>query len=211
MMEPAMPVEESKRSESSQENKSDPDWWYQSSDMGEFKPERWLKMNEKGEYEYDPRAMPMQAFGRGIRGCFGKSITTRQFLMLVWAKKHPCVGKKLAYLEMRIIYAMSLWNLELRPISPALSDNKATDILSHSPQAVRSRCKMHLVAMSCAPDEPCNKWEHKPTSPLRLETAFDITDFSLVARPAVKQSTCTQMIDLSNATVTANIEESDID
>nr|POE79794.1 cytochrome p450 4v2 [Quercus suber] len=71
MMEPAMSVDESKRSVTSKEYKGDMDEWYKSSDIGEFRPERWLKVDEKGNSEYDPRAAPMQAFGSGLRSCFG--------------------------------------------------------------------------------------------------------------------------------------------
>ncbi|KAK4504608.1 hypothetical protein PRZ48_002569 [Zasmidium cellare] len=46
-------------------------------------------------------------------------------------------GKKLAYMEMRTMYSLILWNFELRPISPSLMDIKAQDVLTHSAKNVR--------------------------------------------------------------------------
>ena len=48
-------------------------------------------------------------------------------------------GRKLAYLEMRIIYVLVIWNLEIVPPPEALFDFKAIDKLSHSPQNVYMR------------------------------------------------------------------------
>jgi hypothetical protein len=50
-----------------------------------------------------------------------------------------CTGRKLAYLEMRIIYALVVWNLEVLPPPEALFDFKAVDKLSHQPQNVYMR------------------------------------------------------------------------
>ncbi|KAL8942489.1 MAG: hypothetical protein Q9216_001633 [Gyalolechia sp. 2 TL-2023] len=114
---PALPVNESIRSQSSREFKKDSEKWAHE-DLGSFNPDRWLVQNEQGEIEFDSRAAPMQAFGAGIRACY---------------------GRKLAYLEMRIIYALVVWNLEVLPPPGALFDFKAVDKLSHQPQNVYMR------------------------------------------------------------------------
>lgn len=57
--------------------------------LGEFKPERWLKINpETGSEEFDPLAGPTLAFGLGPRGCYGKRLGMMalriHFVMIVW-------------------------------------------------------------------------------------------------------------------------------
>lgn len=51
------------------------------------------------------------------------------------------VGKKLAYLEMRVIYTLILWNFELLPIPEAMFDMKGQDILTRQPQTVYIRLR----------------------------------------------------------------------
>jgi len=53
------------------------------SDIGAFKPERWLKTDEKGEMYFDPKAGPILAFGLGSRGCFGKRLAYQQLRLLI--------------------------------------------------------------------------------------------------------------------------------
>ncbi len=50
-----------------------------------------------------------------------------------------CTGRKLALLELRIVYALVIWNLEVLPPPDALFDFKAVDKLSHHPQNVYMR------------------------------------------------------------------------
>jgi cytochrome P450 len=64
-------VEEHKRSPSSQASKDKTGVW-EVSDIGVFKPERWLKPTGKeDEVEFSKNAGPTLPFGAGIRGCFG--------------------------------------------------------------------------------------------------------------------------------------------
>ncbi|KAL8660235.1 MAG: hypothetical protein Q9226_000037 [Calogaya cf. arnoldii] len=114
---PALPIDESIRSQSSREFKKDSEKWAHE-DLGSFNPDRWLVRDEQDEIEFDSRAAPMQAFGAGVRACY---------------------GRKLANLEMRIIYALVVWNLEVLPPPEALLDFKAVDKLSHQPQNVYMR------------------------------------------------------------------------
>ena len=67
---PALPIDESIRSQSSREFQKDSEKWAHG-DLGSFNPDRWLVRNGQGEIEFDSRAAPMQAFGAGMRACYG--------------------------------------------------------------------------------------------------------------------------------------------
>jgi cytochrome P450 len=58
----------------------------------------------------------MQTFGAGPRSCF---------------------GQKFAMLEMRIMYALILWNFELMPIEQSLLDFQGEEVLTLQPKNVR--------------------------------------------------------------------------
>ncbi|KAG6078501.1 hypothetical protein E4U16_001607 [Claviceps sp. LM84 group G4] len=106
--EPAMPVAEQARSLSSRAHRQRLSSW-NDDDIAQFAPERWLKTSgdktrtDAGEFdnvEYDCNAGPMLSFGAGSRGCF---------------------GKRLAYLEMRIMIALLVWNFTFERCAPELS------------------------------------------------------------------------------------------
>ncbi|KXT05531.1 hypothetical protein AC578_3713 [Pseudocercospora eumusae] len=92
--------------------------WNHQDDIAEFRPERWLKVNAKGELWFDGRAAPLQTFGVGVRSCY---------------------GRKLAYLEMRVIHALIVWNFELLPIPDSLIEWRVQDVLTHQVQNSRVR------------------------------------------------------------------------
>ncbi|KAG6022461.1 hypothetical protein E4U19_005006 [Claviceps sp. Clav32 group G5] len=106
--EPAMRIANEARSPSSlAHSQRMPSW--DDDEVAEFKPERWLKTSgdktgtDAGEFdnvEYDCNAGPMLSFGAGPRGCF---------------------GKRLAYLEMRIMITLLVWNFTLEKCAPDLS------------------------------------------------------------------------------------------
>ena len=80
---PPFPVADAQRSESSLNAKLQVGSWKpDAQDMNSFRPERWLITNADGEEEFDATAGPHLAFGLGPRACF---------------------GRRLAYLQMRII------------------------------------------------------------------------------------------------------------
>ena len=109
---PAMPIDESTRSKTSREFKEDRRRWNQT-DLGEFRPERWLVQGEQGP-EFDRRAAPMQAFGGGVRGCF---------------------GRKLGYVELRNIFTLLVWNFDIRPPpGNGLLDFKGKEVVTNKPQ-----------------------------------------------------------------------------
>ncbi|KAK3659996.1 hypothetical protein LTR56_000922 [Elasticomyces elasticus] len=107
-----LPVDEQKRSKTSQESVSRHGMW-DVSDIGVFQPERWLTKNEKGDLVFDPLAGPMLGFGLGPRGCW---------------------GRKLALLEMNILFTLVIWNLELLTVPDKLSTFAAKDVMTHVPQ-----------------------------------------------------------------------------
>ena len=109
---PGFEIDESRRSPSSQANKDNSGGQWDTADMGAFDPDRWLSHDEKGAEVYNPRAGPQLAFGLGPRSCF---------------------GKKLAYVEMRIMLVLILWHFELKKPPPELSGHEAVDRLTHKP------------------------------------------------------------------------------
>ncbi|GKU11352.1 unnamed protein product [Fusarium langsethiae] len=88
-------------------------------DFPSFVPERWLKstVNESGKEEvvFDSQAFPIQAFGLGPRGCF---------------------GKRLAYLEMKIFFTLIIWTFELLPLPARVATPKAVSSLTRNPDRV---------------------------------------------------------------------------
>lgn len=101
------------RSDSSQasEGRAIPLW--DPTDVMAFKPERWIKTDEKGVERFDVHSGPMMQFGGGLRGCF---------------------GKKLAYLEIRIFVALLVWTYHLEQLPEKLKSFEAFDCLTHKPK-----------------------------------------------------------------------------
>lgn len=70
------PVDEAKRSHSSQEAASKHGDGFEGPagrDLGLFEPKRWLVKTESGQDVFNPYALTNLAFGGGYRGCFGES------------------------------------------------------------------------------------------------------------------------------------------
>ncbi|KAH0044361.1 cytochrome P450, partial [Aureobasidium melanogenum] len=109
MLSPALPIPDSLRSDISSATK--PRAW-ESSGMAAFNPSRWLVQGDKGE-EFDPNAGPQLAFGAGVRQCY---------------------GKRLAYLEIKILVSLIIWNFELLECPAALSGDKPTLIMTNRPK-----------------------------------------------------------------------------
>ncbi|KAL3426498.1 cytochrome P450 [Phlyctema vagabunda] len=114
---PAFSIDDKKRSATSREYKGDTARWNTHDDLHLFRPERWLTQTEQSsDPVFDARAAPFQTFGAGIRGCY---------------------GKRLAYLEQRVIYTLMVWNFEFQSIPDVLGDFKANDVLTHTPKYAR--------------------------------------------------------------------------
>ncbi|RYO83345.1 hypothetical protein DL766_008466 [Monosporascus sp. MC13-8B] len=108
---PSIPVPDNARSESSRAKYSHGHW--SPEDIHLFKPERWLRIDEDGREVFDPQAGPAMPFGLGPRGCF---------------------GRRLAYLEIRIVLALLVWNFEFRKLSEELSSHAVVDTLTSTPK-----------------------------------------------------------------------------
>ncbi|KAE8151803.1 cytochrome P450 [Aspergillus avenaceus] len=107
---PSFEIDESKRSKASRAakvRKLD-----ESSDMAAFAPERWL-VYQDGQETYDATAGPQLVFGLGTRGCY---------------------GRRLAYLEMKVLVTLIVWTFELSPVPASLASDAAVDGLSHQPR-----------------------------------------------------------------------------
>ncbi|PSR83768.1 cytochrome P450 [Coniella lustricola] len=127
-------ITEDQRSASSREyrERALPAW--DEEDISAFRPERWLKTttvktktavddgggdretNEEKETTtmvFDVRSGPVLQFGGGLRGCF---------------------GKRMAYLEMRILVVLLVWMYELVQVPEGLGGNAAFDSLTHKPK-----------------------------------------------------------------------------
>ncbi|KAF9878737.1 cytochrome P450 [Colletotrichum karsti] len=105
------PVDDKLRSESSQKSVRERGVrGWNPEDIGEFRPERWLTSID-GEDVFDGTAGPTLPFGNGLRGCF---------------------GRRLAYVEMKIIFTMLVWHFELLQTPEKLSGNVAVDELTPS-------------------------------------------------------------------------------
>ncbi|KAK1995371.1 cytochrome P450 [Colletotrichum falcatum] len=128
MLLPALPIDEALRSEGSRAAKGGGLAW-DDADVALFRPERWLVEPPAGSAaaaaaaaEFDPNAGPQLAFGLGPRGCF---------------------GRRLAYLELRIILTLIVWNFELLPCPDELSGYGAREGLTYKPKD----CYVRLSAL----------------------------------------------------------------
>jgi len=106
---PSLPVNTALRSETAKNT-----GWNETGDMKAFDPERWLVHKEGSEdangAEFDANAAPQIAFGMGPRSCW---------------------GRRLAYLELRIVITLVIWNFDLLAVPPALADPKASYGIVH--------------------------------------------------------------------------------
>ncbi|KAK2730270.1 cytochrome p450 monooxygenase [Colletotrichum kahawae] len=122
---PAFEIDDTKRNETyhlAAKNRGKiPNW--DPADVDVFSPERWLvPVTTQGEkdqvngtgpgYEFDSSAGPQIAFGMGRRSCF---------------------GRRLAYVELRILLSLIVWNFELLKCSEDLSGYEAKDGVTHKP------------------------------------------------------------------------------
>lgn len=126
MLEPGFDVDENRRSESSRHAKTEGrDRAWDNDDIGKFKPERWL-VPAPGRTEidddscFDSAAGPLLVFGLGIRGCY---------------------GKRLAYLELRTLLTMIIWNFELLRCPDELSGYAAIAGVTYRPKQCYARLR----------------------------------------------------------------------
>lgn len=116
--EPAYAIDEEKRAETARQAKDRYGQW-DPANIGDYVPERWLrieKSREEGEMVereiFDPHAGPQMAFGSGPRGCF---------------------GRKLAYLELRIVVTILVWSFEFLELEEDLNSFEVLDTFALQP------------------------------------------------------------------------------
>jgi len=110
-------VPEELRSESSRAHADVRGAW-DAAGISSFMPERWLVPAPEGakgvgKESFNPAAGPHMAFGAGPRGCF---------------------GRRLAYLELRILFTMLIWNFEFLPLPEALRSYEGLDGVTTLPK-----------------------------------------------------------------------------
>ncbi|KAH7372015.1 cytochrome P450 [Pyrenochaeta sp. MPI-SDFR-AT-0127] len=99
--------------------------WDESRDMFTFEPERWLRPKKGAaatdeDVEFNANAAPQAAFGLGMRGCW---------------------GRKLAYVELRMLVALVVWHFDLLPVTPALNNAPASWSVIHRSDACYLRMR----------------------------------------------------------------------
>ena len=131
MTSPAFNIDKARRGASSRaaEKEGALDKAWDPEDMMAFKPERWLVRGGKGDEEFDGAAGPQLAFGLGTRQCF---------------------GKRLAYLELRILMTLIVWNFELLPCPEALSGHKPVLIMTSRPKDCYVRLREVELSAPCS-------------------------------------------------------------
>lgn len=115
----AFPVDDEQRSESSRAAKLQ-HGTFDPSDAQNFRPERWLKVDEKGEEVFDATAGPFLAFSLGPRGCY---------------------GRRLAYLQVKILLILVLWKFELLEVDGELGSFTQVERLARVPKYCYLRLK----------------------------------------------------------------------
>ncbi|EHK21868.1 uncharacterized protein TRIVIDRAFT_53375 [Trichoderma virens Gv29-8] len=110
---PEFEIDDSLRTPSGIESKDKIGVWKHKG-MAEFDPERWMVEDKAtGQKVFDPSAGPLLTFGLGERGCY---------------------GRRMAYVEMKLLITMIVWNFHLHKCPEALSTNAAIDKMTHVPQ-----------------------------------------------------------------------------
>ncbi|TDZ19120.1 Cytochrome P450 monooxygenase TRI13 [Colletotrichum orbiculare MAFF 240422] len=80
--------------------------------MDQFRPERWLHSDDGGAEVYDAAAGPTIPFGLGLRGCF---------------------GRKLAYMELKLLTTLLVWTFDLQKCPEELSSYDDIEGLTRKP------------------------------------------------------------------------------
>ncbi|KAL3423480.1 cytochrome P450 [Phlyctema vagabunda] len=115
------------RSESSKAQVTDrlDDWAASEYAPAEFRPERWLYTDDSGEVAFSNTAGPFLAFSAGPRGCW---------------------GKRLAYLELRLMVTLLVWELDFGQLPPELENWEEEEGLFSKPKSCLVRIKSTAAA-----------------------------------------------------------------
>ncbi len=116
---PALDVNENVRTEGARSTKDQCGVW-DAADVADFIPERWLRLDD-GEVVFNPVAGPQMAFGGGPRGCF---------------------GRKMVYLELRIVITLLTWSFEFLEMDEGLNTFETTESSTENPQDCNVRLRI---------------------------------------------------------------------
>lgn len=108
-----IPEAEARRLHEKGDARGIPDW--DESDVEEFNPDRWLKISDKGEEYFDSKAGPHLTFSSGPRACW---------------------GKKLAYMQMKMLVTLLLWNFDFQSVEGELGAMDRHEAFTTKPQYV---------------------------------------------------------------------------
>ncbi|RYP77481.1 hypothetical protein DL769_003391 [Monosporascus sp. CRB-8-3] len=109
---PSVTVRETLRSESSQAHGNTRANW-DDMDPEQFVPERWLTRNEDGKLVFNATAGPTLSFSAGNRGCW---------------------GKRLGYLELRIVLSVLVWSFNFEVVPEEIVNWDTYDSLVTAPK-----------------------------------------------------------------------------
>lgn len=135
--EPPYPINEDTRSPSSRAHRDQVGVWDEER-IAEFMPERWLKTkvsngpctadqpSDRGdftyaEYKFDQQAGPMLLFGAGPR---------------------MCVGRRLGYLQIRLVTVLAIWTFELLKVPDEINSYEHLAGLTSPPGHFYARLKL---------------------------------------------------------------------
>ena len=110
---PGFDIEESLRSESCRASEKRVGVAGDVFPTSEYVPERWLAKNEDGKDFFDATRGRNMIFSLGPRGCF---------------------GRRLAYVEFRMLIVLVVWNFVLKGLPGEFNTGKAYDKLTRQPQ-----------------------------------------------------------------------------
>lgn len=145
---PPYPIEEDARSASSRAHRDQVGVWDEAN-IADFIPERWLRAkadntpcpasplpsdernNDRDtfpasdftytKYKFDPQAGPMLLFGAGPRMCF---------------------GRRLGYLQLRLVIVLAIWTFELLPVPDEINSNEPLAGLTSPPRDFYARLNL---------------------------------------------------------------------
>jgi cytochrome P450 len=103
----------------SKDRSSRPEPWSDAQNLTVFDPKRWLVRKNNGQglnadnVTFDGAAGPQLAFGMGPRTCW---------------------GRRLAYMEIKVVISMLVWSFELQPTPAKLSDHSGLEGIARVPK-----------------------------------------------------------------------------
>lgn len=114
-------------------------------DIGTFEPRRWLVKDDKtGEDVFSAYALPNISFGGGYRGCSGTSFSNQQLDIPILRNANRCClrsGRKLAYMEFRIVVTLLILNLEFLELPEDFKSMSATEKIFRRPDKPFARLR----------------------------------------------------------------------